>query len=60
VRDPAREEQGRVIDIASVEIVGREEVAGVVEYHQHHHQTAQEVDRVQAGAARQRGLPDPE
>jgi hypothetical protein len=41
VRDPAGEEQRRLVHIARVEATGREEVAGVIEHHQHHHKTAQ-------------------
>ena len=53
MRDPAREEQSGVVDVARVEAGGREKVAGVVERHQHHDEAAQQVDRVEPDPARQ-------
>ena len=52
VRDPARQEQRGVGDVARVDAAGAEEVARVVERHQHHDEAAQQIDRDDAGRLR--------
>jgi hypothetical protein len=48
MRDPARQEQRRVGDVARIHAARPEEVAGVVERHQHHDQSPQQIDAVEA------------
>ena len=45
MRNPAREEQSRIVNIARIETAGGEEVAGMVERHQHHDEAAQQIDQ---------------
>jgi hypothetical protein len=47
MRDPAGEEQCGVGDVARIGAARTEEVAGMVERHQDHHQTAQQIDGIQ-------------
>ena len=47
----ARQEQGGAGDVARVHAAGTEEVAGVVERHQDHDQTAQQIDAVETRTA---------
>ena len=48
MRDPARHEQRRLGHVARVEPAGREEITYVIERHQHHDETAHQVDRIDA------------
>ena len=47
VSDPASEKQRRLVHIARVEAARREEIAGVVEGHQHHYETPQQIDGIE-------------
>ena len=46
VRDPARQEQGRagLRQVERIEARVREEIADMIQRHQHHHQPAQDID----------------
>ena len=50
MRDPARQEQAGVGDVAWVEPARSKEVACVIERHHDHDEAAQQVDRIDAGA----------
>src|SRR5262249_20685411 len=50
MRDPPSEKQGRIREVARIDAAGAEEIAGVVERHQHHDQPPQQVDAVEAPA----------
>src|SRR5512132_2028635 len=52
MRDPAREKQRRVVHIARIEATSGEEIAGVVERHQHHYEAPQEIDGIEPRNAR--------
>ena len=50
MRNPAREEQSRIVNVAD-RTAGGEEVAGMVERHQHHDEAAQQIDRIEPDPA---------
>ena len=52
MRDPAGEKQRRLRHVARIETAFAEEAPRVVERHQRHHQPAQDVDGLDAAAAR--------
>jgi hypothetical protein len=54
VRDPPGEEEGRrrAREVEGIEARGREVVARMVEGHDHHDETPQDVDRIDAASSR--------
>ncbi len=56
MRNPARQEQRRIGDVARIKSAGSKEIACVIERHHDHDQTAQEIDRIEASRVRRRGF----
>ncbi len=60
MRDPAREKKGHVgpVEVQRIEVGVGEETTSVVQGHEHHDQTAQQIDRVEPGRGLRHRLGD--
>ena len=56
VRDPAGQKYGWLGEVARLHAAGGEEITRVIKRHQHHDETTQQIDRVDAAARDLSGL----